>query len=505
MGNRYLYGASVQGIQNFIFQTSKLTEIVGASELVEQICTDFFKNEVGGRFKPENLIIGAAGNIRYIFDDKLSCQEFVRKFPKAVMEMAPGITISQAVVELLDGDLNYTQLLEDRLKIQRNKQISITDAAGLMVTESARKTGGAGVEFTKDGVMDKAQVLKIKAAEKANKKLVTKIIGEDEFKIEKFPFDLSDMIDADRNKSWIAVIHADGNNLGHLIMKLTGDNDPSKKQNVIRNFSSILNKTTVAAARAAFEKTVTPNKKGKIPFRPIILGGDDLTAVISADLALSYTKHFLMEFEEISKINYSDFYKENNLSSDLFENGLSACAGIAYIKSSYPFHYGVGLAESLCKEAKSIARKISADTTPSALMFHKVHASFVEDYEDIIDAELTAKDCVQFNYGPYFLKNQNGYATIDKMESWIKEINRKDAPKAGLRKWLTELQHNPANAEQLLKRIATINGKYEKSLLLTEPFTKRKIKKIDKEVEIDFTPVFDIMSLSNIQKSNSYE
>ena len=34
---KYLYGASVQGIQQFIFQTNELKDIVGASELVEFI------------------------------------------------------------------------------------------------------------------------------------------------------------------------------------------------------------------------------------------------------------------------------------------------------------------------------------------------------------------------------------------------------------------------------------------------------------------------------------
>ena len=34
---KYLYGAAVQGIQGFIFQTNKLRDIVGASELVERI------------------------------------------------------------------------------------------------------------------------------------------------------------------------------------------------------------------------------------------------------------------------------------------------------------------------------------------------------------------------------------------------------------------------------------------------------------------------------------
>jgi hypothetical protein len=32
---KYLYGASAQAIQNFIFNTSKLKEIIGASEIIE--------------------------------------------------------------------------------------------------------------------------------------------------------------------------------------------------------------------------------------------------------------------------------------------------------------------------------------------------------------------------------------------------------------------------------------------------------------------------------------
>ena len=44
---KYLYGAAVQGIQNFIFQTNELKDIVGASELVEDICTNLFQEAVG--------------------------------------------------------------------------------------------------------------------------------------------------------------------------------------------------------------------------------------------------------------------------------------------------------------------------------------------------------------------------------------------------------------------------------------------------------------------------
>ena len=175
---------------------------------------------------------------------------------KAVMEMAPGITISQAVVELNDGDIGSTQLLEDRLRIQRNKAISITEGLGLMVMEVARKTGGAGVEFLKDVVIDKAQLEKGKASSIANKKLISKIVGNDNASAADFPFDLADMVNGDEHKSWIAVIHADGNNLGQLIIEIVNAcSDAGKAQNAIRNFSNILNATTISAAKAAYDQT----------------------------------------------------------------------------------------------------------------------------------------------------------------------------------------------------------------------------------------------------------
>lgn len=95
----YLYGASIQGIQSFIFQTDRLKDIVGASELVEQACTDMFYNEFFDE-KSCKLIVSAAGNVKCIFSDEDMCSRAVLSYPKRVMEKAPGVTISQAVVKM---------------------------------------------------------------------------------------------------------------------------------------------------------------------------------------------------------------------------------------------------------------------------------------------------------------------------------------------------------------------------------------------------------------------
>ena len=84
----YLYGASIQGIQSFIFQTNRLKEIVGASELIEQICTTeltkFCKNNLGIVLSNDDFIIRAAGNIKYLFTSDKDCEKVVKFFPKHI-------------------------------------------------------------------------------------------------------------------------------------------------------------------------------------------------------------------------------------------------------------------------------------------------------------------------------------------------------------------------------------------------------------------------------------
>ena len=111
----YLYGASVQGIQEFIFATNKLREITGASKIVEKI------NEKIDTYNPDKVMVKAAGNIKALFYDKERVEKVVLHFPKEVMQEAYGITISQAVV-ICKGETPTQEeinALEQKLKIQR--------------------------------------------------------------------------------------------------------------------------------------------------------------------------------------------------------------------------------------------------------------------------------------------------------------------------------------------------------------------------------------------------
>lgn len=513
--SKYLYGASIQGIQSFIFQTNKLKEIVGGSELVEEICTKLFKDvlkESGSTFNEDDVILQAAGNIKYEFQSKEDCEKAVLIFPKRVMLNAPGVTVSQAVVELKEGT-QYKQALqelEDKLRVQRNKANYLSSQIShFMMAETARRTGGSGVTYTKKKeVIDSSQNAKLIYNQSASKRLYESLTGEGYIKDNQKIFEMEDLsshkeADGDlrtitSKSSWIAVVHADGNNLGKKLIAMYDNIEDNLIKNTIKVFSKTLDEATKKAAQSAYYEIIEPEiKKGtqKIPIRPIVIGGDDVTIVIRGDLAVPFTNAFLTAFEKSTKNGFSKM--ENDLKLGKYNLGLSqgltACAGIAYIKPKYPFHYGYDLADELCSKAKKISKRINENFSPSSLIFHKVQSSFIDHLEEIEKQELTTINGLRFDFGPYFIKEQVGYETVDQLLARVISINRSSAPKSSIREWLGTIRDDASQASYQMERIKEIlgnNSKYLDDLNLHVPSRKRG--------DQEYTHLYDLVTLSNI-------
>jgi hypothetical protein len=447
----YLYGAAVQGIQGFIFETNRLREIIGASEIVEYISTQLFKKFIDNDVE---IILSAAGNIKLFSRERQGLEKLVRIFPKTVMETAPGITISQAVVALNQVETGdqissaHINLLEDKLKSERNRAVPQMDVSGLAIKRAPR-TGKSAVYFDREFI-DNSTRAKLNF-EKEQTTLIQKLAKEPGKKFSKNIVDISGV------NSWVAVIHADGNSLGRTIQRMNNArNEFNVKQ--FSEFSEKLDRSTIGAAQAAFnaviEKDFQESKRSEYQIRPVILGGDDLTVICRADLALNFTQSYLKNFQDLTAFHFGE------------NNRITACAGIAFIKDSFPFHYGINLAEQLCAFAKLKSKEANDDRIPASLMFHKVHSSFVDDYGTITKRELTAKNC-SLQYGPYGIDDpeHNLPASIKNLQETIRLIKEPCAPKSGLRKWLSALHDDPSHADFLLTRIREITPeKYVQAL-----------------------------------------
>lgn len=464
--SKYLYGASVQGIQEFIFATNELKTIVGASEIVKNI-----NNKIKEKYE-KNIIINAAGNVKLIFDEneKTILEDLVLNFSKKTKQLAFGITISQAVVKFESGKLKQAfEDLEKNLYIQRNKNEIPLDSS-INILKLAPKTAKPMAESEKDT----ATLQK----EKAN--ISTGNIPKNR-----------------KNKT--AIIHADGNGLGVMIASmsksLSGDDEIIK---AYKEFSTKLDKATNLAFDNAIEGIDVKS------VRKIILGGDDMTIICEANSALDFTNKFLKEFESQTKA--------------IFKNdGLTACAGIAYCNHKYPFHYAVNLAESLCNYAKKHSKDIVEKTdklAPSSLMFHNIQSSNFTDFNEYIDKELTLNkgtDKVYLNYGPYFIKEQEQYSKIDDFNNLTNALMVSGSPSSRLREWLSILNQDSNQAKERLLRINQMmdlkQDMYNKQSLENNLFEFNKDMKLTeltfKRDNKTYTPIGDIDThLSVVDWSN---
>jgi len=452
--SKYLYGASVQGIQDFIFKTNKLQEIVGASEIVKKISKEFEEN-----YAPDDILLNAAGNIKAVFDSEEACKKVVLEFSKHVQKQAYGITISQAVVKL---ESNYTQadidLLEVKLKTQRNKVATPLDMS-LNIMELNPST--AKPKITKDSDMATSQKID------AYKDFIEKNAHLKEFR---------DLSNFSNGKNKIAVIHIDGNGLGKLVPKLG---------NKLSAFSKKLDDATKQAFKDA--------KDDSMSVRDVILGGDDVTVICNANDALTFTKNFLEKFEE----NTSQIKELNGLTDKL-----TACAGIAYSNEKYPFHYAVSLAEALCGQAKNASNRES-----SCLIFHNIQSANFDSWDKFVRDELTIKNesgDIRCDFGPYYL-NESSQSHIKDFINTMEAYRCEGSPISRLRSWIGELYNSREYADRMLERI---NEMAEESSSWNACIMEKNLKKFNKELsnktliiekdDLTKTPIYDVLQILSV-------
>lgn len=479
---KYLYGASVQGIQNFIFQTNELKDIVGASELVEQICTEAFEPfEQNGR-----SVVKAAGNIKFIFETKEACERAVLNFPKKVMSMASGVTISQAVVSFSDEDFQQAVFsLEEKLKVQRNLPVASLAMGGTGVLRS-RKTGLPAVPSQSKDFLDKATLQKRMCVRDAHMHLAEKSFGQRNLR-QRIAYNIGDLV---QKNNWIAVVHADGNGLGNIVQAI------GSRPDVLKAFSEALDQATCRSAQVAFEVFADEDENRKIPLRPIVLGGDDMTAIIRGDKAVAYTEAYLRAFEQQTKEKLSEvclrFPELLPKQRDILMAGLTACAGIAFVKVNYPFHYAYQLAEVLCAVAKKDAKSMDQNHPQSCLKFHKVQDSFIESYREITMRELTPCAGFSFDFGPYYLDPEHPKVpekrwSVKQLMDGVNILNQteeKMGVRSGLRQWMT-LLHDGGIEMARQKRERMLSLIYDKK-------TEIWVRSITEEKT---SPVYDLLSL----------
>ncbi len=274
-----------------------------------------------------------------------------------------------------------------------------------------------------------------------------------------FPLELDNLGRSEEDTSFIAVVHTDGNGMAQRIRDYAGESkDFEDWRERMRKMSAKIEQTNRNALQKTIDflvanldkdengKVVLKSTNGKsfelktrkvprdgeeteivcLPFRPIIFGGDDLSFICDARIALDLTAFYL---EALSESELAD-------GKQLF-----ARAGISIVKSHYPFSRAYALAEDLAKEAKNRIKEVNLAKEAYAMDWHVAMSGLLGNIEEIRKREYTVSQG-NLNKRPLLLKNddwrnlENFKNVIEKFqtdEKWSEKRNKIKALREALR------------------------------------------------------------------------
>ena len=400
-----------KSIQDYILRSGRLRHIVGASELIDSFTSELLDDVLVALGLAEGKDIKfsrRAGGAVYLFSTRREARDTFRDLWSLIMrQYAPGLEFMIAQGEGVTDYAAYQQALGG-LQAARNRQPPTLPNGG-PVTRYAPRTGQPAVSHdAKLGFQDAATSRFGLDRFWRRGGLTAKFADKDSVSINAWPRNLEhNPSDGDRtdfpfwpDNHYLGLVHADGNGLGQLLIQLGEQvqSHPEMFIDLFRDFSTAITEATCAAAQDATQQVLLPARGnphetkavGAIPARPIVLGGDDLTILVRADLAIPFTRTFLTAFEHRSREKLEPLHGKYPTIKGVPEE-LTAGAGIAFVKSNHPFHLAHELAESLARFAKDRAKeqKDTHGRIPPTLAFHRVTTASHGDYADIRQQEMT--------------------------------------------------------------------------------------------------------------------
>jgi hypothetical protein len=246
----------------------------------------------------------------------------------------------------------------------------------------------------------------------------------------------------------IAVLHADGNGMGKLYAAAVGQLNADQ----VRDLSKALAAATMGAVQAAMD-VVVPKTGGVVPARPILLGGDDVTLILRADLAVGFAEKFIEAYEKLATEAVRRFgvkgQNDKNETNDW--PTMTTKIGFAVIGPNQPFAHAYRLAEKLASGAR--------DPFKSQIAFYRVAGADIPEDVDSIVAQGVAKG------GFTLWRTAYDVPSFTQLQDLAKQLEDDDVGRGGLRRVPEALKFNLDEAKRIYARaIDMVGGRNEKTL-----------------------------------------
>ncbi len=399
MQSAYLF--ECKGIQRYIFGSGRQRQVIGASDLIAGIARSDGDDDIGAVFRavgmeaPE-LSRRAGASFCAHAGTKQELEDFRRLWRLVAGIRYPGLEFSDVEPASADTALEASRLAYSRLTALRENSsaflpptghpfLATNPRTGLVAVARADREGNELLDAVGAPAHRHSRELADSADDEAPDRLAADFLppAEEPAVPLRFPrhFDTNDA--TARNPAFpfpgrdrrIGVVHADLSGLGQVFQSLMARAGSSRD---IFEVATAIEDAVVAAARSACADVLLPEavnpscdpqrlsrllgeRDGRsaerhpmriVPARPVLLGGDDITVVVRADLAIAFAERFLLAVESETREKFSGLRKKFTV----LPERLSACAGVCIVSAGHPFIVAERLAEGLCDSAKARAK-----------------------------------------------------------------------------------------------------------------------------------------------------
>jgi len=380
----YLLVAEVDKIQSFIFRSSKLREVVGASYLLTDFHADVEHN-LG--LQDDDILTNKGGSFRLLFRSQAEAVAAGERIRRVFNEAVSGsITIAQPV-EYNPGCPKASikagnQALRHAKSSGRAPEpvhhmpfMALCESCG--VEPATRHTNQIPTDDTEQYYCESC----ISKAEKAHETrksphkspffsdIIRAMEAAADWEGGRLGFVEDGAYDADTYASsdgYVAYLAADGNSMGRYFGNCANPDEA-------KNLSRAVNEVTTQALACATAPLMEATNRATMPVLPLILGGDDLLVLLPGRYAFDVARVYAAEYqvrmtEAIKQIN------PNILASRTLDDNDDPCApaqaatdmdayatvgvGVVVCKSSYPFRMAHTYAEHLLDIAKDYAKSV---------------------------------------------------------------------------------------------------------------------------------------------------
>jgi hypothetical protein len=568
----WLFVTAAKGLQGYVFRSDPLKEMTGGSELIELLPRTQDEGRSGAaprrpmpllpRTQDEDylakvlarmemqgnhdVLTDASGAARILFQEEADARHLALLWPLLVSQFAPGLEVTVSVVPV-NGNLgDAIEKAEREINIHRNLPSAALPEAGPWVARN-RRTGlpaAAVVEALDEEERNQGRMEPVDAESRRKRQaahdtskqtLLKKVVSNQDLLASgtsaerkqfdrRWPSNLTKLADSDN--SYLAIIHADANGLGAAMMaciahlKTASSSGQAAKtyEALCRAIEDASKTAAQAAMNGVIEKTLKretdDNLSGThrtlpIPVRPIICAGEDFTCVIQAKHAVQFAQDYLLALEQETEKRFKLVAGGGYLPEAIPDlQRLTACAGIVFCKSHFPFSRAYAIAEQLCAHAKK-----RTDRQRSAITFLRLRSSLLpsDDYSEIVNHAFrcgSGAGPVLLTMNPYVVDDStvNDLALLSHLRALMKAMDTRlnpKLPRSGLRELVSRAYESKAAADQAFGRLKLVVSERDKETwerLETALATLTRNGLWKQTPDGHATPLFDALELLHLER-----